>query len=324
MTDPTLQHSPSRRHAGTFRLALAALLAGLGLAGPATAAINPDDLLPVDEAFALTVEATSPDRIALHWRIADGYYLYRHRIGVQADAGFTAQALQLPRGETHEDEFFGKVETYRQSLTATLPGQARAQSVTLKIKYQGCADAGICYPPQTRSVTVALPGAAAGTAASEPLVAFGAPGAASPGGLLGNAGPAGATDALPLPPEQAFRFEAIASDGNTLLLRFTSASGYYLYRDKTSLKLDAAAAKAGITLGSPRWPRGVAHRDEHFGNVVVFFDEIEVPVPLGRTRADATPLRLTATFQGCQNEGICYPPMTRSIDIALPAGLVQA
>src|SRR5688572_27897219 len=326
MTDPIPQHpqhSSSRHRSGAIRLALAALLAGLGLAAPATAAIDPDDLLPVDEAFALTAEATSPDRIAISWRIADGYYLYRHRIGVQADAGFAAQALQLPKGDTHEDEFFGKVETYRQTLTATLPGQARAQSVTLKIKYQGCADAGICYPPQTRNVTVALPGAAAAdTAAAEPMVAFGAPASGSPGALLGS--PAGAADALPLPPEQAFRFEAIASDGNTLLLRFTPARGYYLYRDKTSLKLDAAATQAGISLGAPRWPRGVAHRDEHFGDVVVFFDEVEVPLPLGRTRVDATPLRLTATFQGCQNEGICYPPMTRSIDIALPAGVVQA
>lgn len=326
MTDPISQHpqySPSRRRARAFRLALAALLAGLGLSGPATAAIDPDDLLPVDEAFALSAEATSPDRIAIRWRIADGYYLYRHRIGVQADAGFAAQALQLPKGDAHEDEFFGKVETYRQTLTATLPGRANANSVTLKIKYQGCADAGICYPPQTRNVTVALPGAAASAAAAEPTVAFGAPGAASPGGgLLGS--PAGATDALPLPPEQAFRFEAIASDGNTLLLRFTPARGYYLYRDKTSLKLDAAATQAGVSLGAPRWPRGVAHRDEHFGDVVVFFDEVEVPLPLGRTRTNAAPLRLTATFQGCQNEGICYPPMTRSIDIALPAGVVQA
>lgn len=326
MTDPIPQHpqhSPSRRRSGAIRLALAALLAGLGLAAPAAAAIDPDDLLPVDEAFVLTAEATSSDRIAIHWRIADGYYLYRHRVGVQADAGFTAQALQLPKGDAHEDEFFGKVETYRQALTATLPGRANANSVTLKIKYQGCADAGICYPPQTRSVTVALHGAAASAASAEPPVAFGAPGAASPGsGLLGS--PAGATDALPLPPEQAFRFEAIASDGNTLLLRFTPARGYYLYRDKTSLKLDAAATQAGISLGAPRWPRGVAHRDEHFGDVVVFFDEVEVPLPLGRTRADAAPLRLTASFQGCQNEGICYPPMTRSIDIALPVGVVQA
>src|SRR5687767_11795035 len=101
MTDPISQHpqhSPSRRRAGTFRLALALVLAGLGLAGPATAAIDPNDLLPVDEAFALTAEATSPDRISIHWRIADGYYLYRHRIGVQADAAFAAQALQLPKG----------------------------------------------------------------------------------------------------------------------------------------------------------------------------------------------------------------------------------
>ncbi len=316
MTDSTLR-SLIRFPAVRF---VAALFAGLALAGPASAAIDPDDLLPVDEAFALSAQAASPDRIAIQWRIADGYYLYRHRISVQTDAGFAAQPLQLPKGESHEDEFFGRVETYRQSLTAELPGQARAGSVTLKIKYQGCADAGICYPPQTRSVTVALPTAAA----AEPLVPFGAqPGSApSGGGLLGNT--PGATDALPLPPEQAFRFEAIAQDGNTLLLRFTPARGYYLYRDKTSLKLDAAAAKSGLSLGAPRWPQGVAHRDEHFGNVVVFFDEVEVPVPLGRTHADATPLRLTATFQGCQNDGICYPPMTRSIDVALPAGSVQA
>ncbi|MBF6024159.1 protein-disulfide reductase DsbD [Lysobacter niastensis] len=316
MTDSTLR-SLIRFPAVRF---VAALFAGLALAGPASAAIDPDDLLPVDEAFALSAQAASPDRIAIQWRIADGYYLYRHRISVQTDAGFAAQPLQLPKGESHEDEFFGRVETYRQSLTAELPGQARAGSVTLKIKYQGCADAGICYPPQTRSVTVALSSAAA----AEPLVPFGAqPGSApSGGGLLGNT--PGATDALPLPPEQAFRFEAIAQDGNTLLLRFTPARGYYLYRDKTSLKLDAAAAKSGLSLGAPRWPQGVAHRDEHFGNVVVFFDEVEVPVPLGRTHADATPLRLTATFQGCQNDGICYPPMTRSIDVALPAGSVQA
>ncbi|MDR0183809.1 protein-disulfide reductase DsbD [Lysobacter arvi] len=298
-----------------FALALAAM--------PAAAAIDPDDLLPVDDAFALRAEAPSADRIEIRWRIADGYYLYRHRIAVQADAGFAAQPLQLPQGDAHEDEFFGKVETYRQQLTAVLPGQAAARTATLKIKYQGCADAGICYPPQTRTVSVALPAAAQGGTA-KPLVSFG-PRANAPlgGGLLGQNSAAG-TDALPLPPEQAFGFEAIAGDGHTLLLRFTPAKGYYLYRDKTTLKLDAASTKAGFSLGAPRWPRGVAHRDEHFGDVVVYFDQIDVPVPVTARTTDAATLRLTAGFQGCQTDGICYPPMTRVVDVALPARKAQA
>ena len=302
----------------SFFLPLALAFAAM----PAAAAIDPDDLLPVDDAFALRAEAPSADRIEIRWRIADGYYLYRHRIAVQADAGFAAQPLQLPRGDQHEDEFFGKVETYRQQLTAVLPGRASARQVTLKIKYQGCADAGICYPPQTRSVTVALPAAAQD--AAKPLVNFGPRGNAPlGGGLLGqNAGTG--TDALPLPPEQAFGFEAIAGDGNTLLLRFTPARGYYLYRDKTTLKLDAAATKAGFALGAPRWPKGVAHRDEHFGDVTVYFDQIDVPVPVSARTTEPATLRLTAGFQGCQTDGICYPPMTRVVDVALPARKVQA
>ncbi|MGO4222499.1 protein-disulfide reductase DsbD [Lysobacter sp. TAF61] len=292
---------------------------------PAFAAINPDDLLPVDEAFALRAEAPSADRIEIRWHIADGYYLYKHRIAVQADPAFAAQPLQLPPGKAHQDEFFGRVETYRQALTAVLPGTAgtggaRPGQVTLKIRYQGCADVGICYPPQTRNLTVTLPTANA-AASGEPVVAFGPArgGAALGGGMVAGSG---AADALPLPPEQAFGFEAIAGDGNTLLLRFTPARGYYLYRDKTTLRLDEAAGKAGIALGSPHWPQGVAHRDEHFGNVIVYFDQVELPIALTRSKADAATVRLTAGFQGCQTDGICYPPMTRTVEVALPAGVV--
>src|SRR5687768_8470985 len=210
MTDPI--RTRATRLLSFLASRVIAPLALVFVAMPA-AAIDPDDLLPVDDAFALRAEASSPDRIEIRWRIADGYYLYRHRIAVQADAGFAAQPLQLPSGEVHEDEFFGKVETYRQALTAVLPGAANARQATLKIKYQGCADAGICYPPQTRSVTVALPQGAAANA-GRPLVDFGAARSGAPlgGGLLGNN--AGASDALPLPPEQAFGFEAIAGDGN--------------------------------------------------------------------------------------------------------------
>jgi thiol:disulfide interchange protein DsbD len=206
----------------------------------------------------------------------------------------------------------------------------------------------VCYPPQTRTLTVAMPagtptvvGAAEATSSSgqaeqsRKLAAEAAPASAADGrgdagfAALGKslgqprgaglAAAAGGRDALPLPPEQAFGFDAIADGGNALLLRFTPAPGYYLYRDNTTLKL----AADGIALDQPRWPQGKQYHDEHFGQVVVYFDQVEVPLPLRRTKADAQQVTLTATFQGCQDEGICYPPMTRTVRIALPAGVAS-
>jgi thiol:disulfide interchange protein len=281
------------------------------VAPAASAAITQDDLLPVDEAFVLTATAPARDRIEIRWKITDGYYLYRHRTSVEAGAGFAAQPLQLPKGKAYRDEFFGDVETYRGELIAALPGQpaSDADSVTLKIKYQGCADAGICYPPQTRTVKVALP-----AAAGEAFVPLGA--GALTGGLLGQRPQAG-MDTLPLPAEQAFGFEAIAFNGNELLLRFTPARGYYVYRDRTSMALEGAA---GVSLQAPRWPAGKAHRDEHFGDVTVYFEQAEVPVPLRREHPKAVQATLRVTFQGCQTDGICYPPMTRRVTLSIPAG----
>ena len=302
------------------RRAIAALLA-CACIGQAWA-VSEADLLPVDQAFALSAAAPAAGRVQLQWKIADGYYLYRHRISVQADPGFRAQPLQLPRGASHHDEFFGNVETYRRQLLATLPGTPSAASVTLKVKYQGCADLGVCYPPQTRTLTVAMPATAAATTTPSPAADGGL--AALQRSLGGGAPATGAvagTDAQPLPPEQAFGFEAIVDDANTLLLRFTPAKGYYLYRDKTALKVSGAD---GIAAGTPRWPQGVQHRDEHFGDVVVYFDQVDVPLPLLRRDPRAANITVTATFQGCQTDGICYPPMTRSVALALPAGTANA
>jgi thioredoxin:protein disulfide reductase len=201
-------------------------------------AVDPDDLLPVDQAFPLTVSAPSADRIEVGFRVAEGYYLYRHRMAAEpADAGFVASGpLRLPPGKRYTDEFFGEVETYRERVTGVLPGRAAdgARAATIRVKFQGCADIGVCYPPQVRTVTVALPGATGRGVAADPAPAGGAlfGGAAGGGaGLLGSG--------EPLPPEQAFQVEAIAGDGNSVLLRMTPARGYYLYRDKTSVALDA-------------------------------------------------------------------------------------
>lgn len=258
-----------------------ALLAPL----PAQAAVTEADLLPVDQAFTLSATADSRDSIALSWKIAPGYYLYRHRISVKTGQGFAAGELALPEGQSKHDEFFGQVQTYRKQLQAKLAGKAEPalQTAVLQVQYQGCADAGVCYPPQRRELRVSLPEASAASAS---------PAAAAPAAqrenlgslvprapaaaprLFGSPGQAAGVDALPLPAEQAFTFEAIVGDGNSLLLRFTPAPGYYIYRDRTSLALEGAG---GVRTGLPRWPQGKAHRDEHFGDVVVYFDQPKSP-----------------------------------------------
>jgi thiol:disulfide interchange protein DsbD len=298
----------------SLRGTLCALALLSSFAGPALA-VDESDLLPVDQAFALHASAPAPGRVELAWKIADGYYLYRHRISVRVEEpGFTAGELQLPHGERHHDEFFGDVETFRGSLLAVQPGVADPglQRVTLEVKYQGCADLGVCYPPQTRTLTVALP--PSGTAGGGGL-----PGAAPRGGLrLPGIAAAGATE--PLPDIQAFAFEAIVGDPGTVLMRFTPAPGYYLYRDRSSFRIEGTApGTPAIRAGKPRWPAGTRHRDEHFGDVVVYFDQVDVPLPLQRVTGPATSARVVATFQGCQTDGICYPPMTRTVSLSLPA-----
>ena len=293
-------------------LAAPVLLAGLLTALPAAADV---ELPPVDQVFVLSAQATARDRIEVRWKIADGYYLYRHRTAVKTGAAFANPTLALPTGDKHRDEFFGDVETYRQQLVGVIRGTpaADATGVALTVKYQGCADAGVCYPPQTRTLTVALP-PATGSADAGFL-----PGRKG-GGLFALGGAdAGAVDTAPLPAEQAFTSELIALDGNTLLLRLTPARGYYLYRDK----LTVALAEQGLSTALPppaALPPATLYRDEHFGDVAVYFDEVEIPLPVIRTTTAAIRATLVLGLQGCQTDGICYPPMTRRLTVALPAG----
>lgn len=306
------------KQASTMVAALWLAVMAMIAPGPARAA-SEEDLLPVDQAYVLTAKAVSRERIEFSWTIAPGYYLYRHRFGVSAvDSAFKTNPLQIPDGKKHTDEFFGKVETYRNQVTLVQTGAAASGvgSVSFKVKYQGCADIGVCYPPQTRTLTVALP-AAGETVAADSTGLDGLLGAPTDplAGLASGASALGVGDALP--EEQAFRYEAIANSPSELLVRITPAKGYYLYRDKTSFQLLDAN---GVTLGTPRWPAGKAHRDEHFGDVIVYFDVAEIPLPLIRSNEAAQTLTLQANFQGCQTDGICYRPMIRRLTVELPAG----
>ncbi|MBA7931514.1 protein-disulfide reductase DsbD [Klebsiella sp. RHBSTW-00215] len=108
------------------------------------------NFVSADQAFAFDFQQNQHD-LNLTWQIKDGYYLYRKQIKLtSADATFTEPSL--PSGEWHEDEFYGKSEIYRQRLSVPVTLTQAATGATLTVTYQGCADAGFCYPPETKIV----------------------------------------------------------------------------------------------------------------------------------------------------------------------------
>ncbi len=108
------------------------------------------NFIPADQAFVFDFQQNQHD-LHLTWQVKEGYYLYRKQVSItpaQANVG----PLQLPAGEWHEDEFYGKSEIYRQRLSVPVTVNQADKGATLTVTYQGCADAGFCYPPETRVV----------------------------------------------------------------------------------------------------------------------------------------------------------------------------
>ena len=111
------------------------------------------DFLPVDEAFALSVRLAQ-GILSARWDMPDGYYLYRHGFSIEGGEGIELATPAIPAGKTKVDEYFGASEVYysQVEIVATV-NKRRADSLTVHVTYQGCADYGLCYPPQRRLVS---------------------------------------------------------------------------------------------------------------------------------------------------------------------------
>ncbi|MDM2779618.1 protein-disulfide reductase DsbD [Citrobacter sp. Cpo142] len=118
--------------------------------------------VPADRAFVFDFQQNQHD-LNLTWQVKDGYYLYRKQINITPSQADIAE-VKLPPGVWHEDEFYGKSEIYRKQLTVPITVNQSKSGATLTITYQGCADAGFCYPPETK--TVPLSEVSAGSAAA--------------------------------------------------------------------------------------------------------------------------------------------------------------
>jgi len=263
-----------------------------------------EELLDPAKAFALDVTVVDADTVQATWTIADGYYLYRSKLRFESGTeGITLGEPQLPDGKIKHDEFFGDVEIYRGTVTATVPIERSAEagdSLLLKTTSQGCADVGVCYPPQHVSTELSLP--VADTQASL-------------GGFGDSFGPAG--DQEVLEPDQAFKFDTEVNNGNLIIARWQIAPKHYLYKDKFTFEL---ADADGVTLSKVELPPGEEKDDEFFGRIEVYHDLVEAYLPLKRSNLDPTGVKLKVKYQGCAEAGICYPPIKKSVDLQLPAG----
>jgi thioredoxin:protein disulfide reductase len=139
------------------RLAFLLLYALLG-ATHAAPELNADGLLDPDKAFQFSARAIDASTIEVRYAIADGYYLYRDRFRFAAEPGSVKLgAAQFPKGQVHEDQFFGKQETYRKEVRIRIPVEpAGAGRVRLTVTSQGCADSGVCYVPYEQSAEIRL------------------------------------------------------------------------------------------------------------------------------------------------------------------------
>jgi thiol:disulfide interchange protein DsbD len=285
-----------------------AQLAGLALlllwASGAPAA---EDILKPEEAFRYEASADR-SAVTVRWRIEPAHYLYRERMSyVSATPGVELGDALLPPGKPYDDEFFGPMEIYRGEITARIPILGLppgTSSFELEIRSQGCADIGLCYPPQKWLANVELPPAGAATVGSLSRLLDRPP----------------VTDDQPLPPDDAFRATVELVDPFRAAVTWTIADGYYLYRDSLAVTGGGTVAEPGpavIPPGTPQW-------DEHFGDVQVFYDSVRLEVPLARASPTPGTTTLQLAYQGCKVDSICYPPGVIDARLDLPAATVDA
>ncbi len=133
---------------------VAAALLLLQLLGGWPSALAADDFLPPEQAFHISVQRADGDHAEVQVHIAPGYYLYRDSLRFTA-TGATLGLPEIPQGERKFDPYFRKqVETFRGELRIRLPVSKAAGGFALRVVSQGCADAGLCYPPMTSSLQV--------------------------------------------------------------------------------------------------------------------------------------------------------------------------
>ena len=252
--------------------------------------------LKVEQAFQMDFEQ-SGDQLIVKWDIADGYYLYKKQFKIEAEGAVLGQAT-YPASIQIEDEYFGLSDVFKQDMQVVYPIIKANPDAVVKVRFQGCAEAGLCYPPKKNDIYLTEVNARIGSSPInqsddiDPLKS-----------LFGE-------QPSFLKVEEAFGFEYEQKDGK-LVVHWDIADGYYLYK-----KQFKTVIKNG-ELGQPTYPASTEIEDEFFGISDVFFEDISVEYPIIAAKQDAA---VKLRFQGCAKAGLCYPPTTKVIYLNAEGG----
>lgn len=308
-----------------------------------------EEPLAPEIAFAAELVNVSEETIDIEFTIEEGYYLYRDKLYFSVDddeappPGEGSLNALIGIGESSiasvgepvfaearvvVDDYFGKQAIFRDSTVIVLPytAPASAQNLSLSIKFQGCADIGLCYPPTTTTLDVDLPkqpvaSIKKGTFSeqlSSPLRSEIAQSTAKTSNKLLQL--QGSADEL-LPPELAYLPQVISADTTAIDVSWFIEEGYYLYRDKLAFELKS---DSGVEIAGSSVSEGVEQFDEFFGNVFVLRNSADAIISLNTDSALANSLagsngQLTISYQGCADIGVCFPPSKTTLPVSFKA-----
>ena len=282
------------------------------------------DFLPPEQAFAIqpskVVTSADGNRVIVSWKIADGYYVYRDKVSFTSDDdNLTLGDIELSPGVTKDDPYFGKIQIFKKEFTASIPftsDKKEGELLFLTAKSQGCAAGGICYPPLKQTVSFTqkniidkkkpisdssnLSGSSASSKPANTLDTL---------SNLGNNNDA-QDDFLDI--EEAFKFSLSVGDNNQLSAIWSIADKHYLYKNKFKFELIEAN---GFSLQQPDMPAGKAKNDEYLGDYEAYYHDLNINIPITGSGDTTKPLAVKVIYQGCSESGICYPKVTKNIEL---------
>ena len=317
-----------------------------------------DELLPPEQAFSLVAWMEGESLVA-EYEIAPGYYMYRERFDFQIESGNAQFDKAILRdGKIKNDEFFGDMEVYRGNLRIVLPiltSSLEAQNLVVKTTGQGCADIGVCYPPlnqtlnlNTRSSDRILPTAyvvkssdtsiedsqsiaalqallsdiTSNTSQNNASEVMPASTDSKALELLESLGDSiGLSDSDEIPhPDTAFMLSARIDSNNNIQSSIQLYPTTYLYRDKFGFEIINGT---GHALGAIAMPDGDFKQDEFFGRMEVYHKLVNVSLPIVSQTNASEQYTLAYRYQGCVEDRICYPPISKYLQVNTRTGSIQ-
>lgn len=253
--------------------------------------------LPALDAFRASLDVDAQGDLRVSWTIEPGYYLYRDKLEhtLQAPEGLTLGAIEHAPAQIVSDDYFGEQAVYRESALTRIALQGTpvpGATARLDVRFQGCADIGLCYPPTDTTLEVALPGDTSGSTLSA---------------LFGTAPGSGQEELLRV--HEAFVPIVQETTTERASVSWVIEPGYYLYRDKMRIELVHADGEVVAPLAWLARPDGTLQQDAFFGETAVWRDSADVQVAFGdRGPAADAEASLRLHYQGCADIGVCFPP----------------